>query len=191
MPFAIELFFDNKSDMAVQKLGQGLEKEKIPTIFSKLGSTPHVSLAVFEQYDPDRLHYLLKNLASRFSPVPFRLSSLGTFPGGEGVLFLAPVVTSWILEIHRCLHQALDKVIEGNWGYYFPGVWVPHCTLSIHLTAKKLARGMEILRAKGFSVQGHYNRLALIEFNPKARSHAVRLIYSVPFSGKTKEVKSA
>ena len=191
MPFAIELFFDTKSDMAVQKLGQRLEKEKIPTIFSRLGSTPHVSLAVFEQYDPGRLHSVLKNLASCFSTVPFRLSSLGTFPGKEGVLFLAPVVTLPILEIHSRLHQVLEKVIEGNWVYYFPGVWVPHCSLSIHLTAKKLTRGMEILRQKGFSVQGHYNRLALIEFNPKARDHAVRLIYSVPFSGKRKEAKSA
>ncbi len=186
MPFAIELFFDTQSDMAVQTVGQFLEKEKIPTVFSKLGSTPHVSLAVFEQYDPQRLHSLLKNLASHFFSMPFRLSSLGTFPGKEGVLFLAPVVTPRLLEIHTWLHEAIDKVVEGNWVYYFPDNWVPHCTLSIHLTARKLAKGMELLRRKGFSIQGHYNRLALIEFNPLTRIKPVRLIYSVPFSGKKK-----
>ncbi len=191
MPFAIELFFDTKSDLAVQKLGQLLEKEKIPTIFSKLGSTPHVSLAVFEQYNPQLLHSVLKNLASRFFSVPFRLSSLGTFPGKEGALFLAPVVTPRLLEIHTRLHKAIDKVIEGNWVYYFPDSWVPHCTLSIHLAAGRLAKGMELLRRKGFSIQGHYNRLALIEFNPFARIKPVRLIYSVPFSRKKPEVKNA
>src|ERR1017187_1175105 len=118
MPFAIELFFDTKSDMAVQKLGQLIEKEKIPTIFSTLGSTPHVSLAVFDQYDPRKLHPVMKNLASRLSPIPFRLSSLGTFPGKEGVIFLAPVVTPGLLEIHSQLQYLLAKVIEDNWVYY-------------------------------------------------------------------------
>src|SRR5437016_6045901 len=107
MPFAIELFFDTRSDMAVQKLGQLLEKEKITSIFSTLGATPHISLAVFEKYDPRRLHSVLKNFASRFPPAPFSLSSLGTFPGKEGVLFLAPVVTAGLLEIHSRLQGVL------------------------------------------------------------------------------------
>jgi 2'-5' RNA ligase len=185
MPFSIELFFDTKSDMAVQRLGQLLEKEKIPAIFSTLGATPHVSLAVFEQYDPQRLHSVMKKLACSFSPMPFRLSSLGTFPGKEGVLFLAPVVTPSLLEIHAWLHRALAKVVEGSWHYYFPGGWVPHCTLSVHLTAGKLAKGMELLRRKARSIQGQYNHLSLVETHP-VHIKPIRLIYSVPLSGKNK-----
>ena len=183
MPFAIALFFDTKSDMAVQKLGQFLENEKIPSIFSTQGATPHVSLAVFEQYDPRKLHSVMKNLASSFSPVPFYLSSLGTFPGKEGILFLAPVVTSGLLEMHSRLQNMLNNVIEGNWIYYFPDVWVPHCTLSMHLTARKLTKGMELLRKNAFSIRGRYNRLVLVEFHA-APVAPIRLIYSVPFSGK-------
>src|SRR5258708_35065626 len=153
MPFAIELFFDTPSDMAVQKLGQLLERDKITSIFSRIGSTPHISLAVFEKYDPHRLHSVLKNLASHFSPEPFRLSSLGTFPGKGGILFLAPVVTSRLLEIHSRLQEGLERVIEGSWAYYFPEEWVPHCTLSMHLTAGKLTKGMELLRKSAFSIR--------------------------------------
>src|ERR1035441_7056537 len=160
MPFAIELFFDPKSDMAVQRWAQLLEKERVPTIFSTMGATPHISLAVFEQYDPQRLHPLMKNLASLVSPLPFLLSSLGTFPGKNGVLFLAPAPSPSLLEIHSRLHRALARVIEGSWVYYFPGGWVPHCTLSMRLTGGKLAKGMELLRRKVKSLQGHYNRLA-------------------------------
>jgi hypothetical protein len=49
---------------------------------------------------------------------------------------------------------------------------------------------MEILQKKVFSIEGRYNRLALVEFHidPVA---PVRLIYSVPFSGKHFEVKHA
>ena len=182
MPFSVELFFDPKSAMAVQQCGTLLEKAGVPAIFSTLGATPHVSLAVFEQYNPDRLHALLKKLAASFPPTDFHLSSLGTFPGKEGVLFLAPVVTSSLLEIHSWLHRALPKVAEESWVYYDPGRWVPHCTLSLRLTPKKMAKGFELLRRKGFAVQGRYNHLALVETQP-VRIKPIRLIYSIPFSG--------
>lgn len=183
MPFSIELFFDAKSSLKIQQCGDWLEKAKVPAIFSTRGANPHVSLAVFEQYNPDRLHALLKKLASSFPPSPFRLSSIGTFPGGEGVLFLAPVVTSTLLEVHCWLHRALEKVVEGSWIYYDPEQWVPHCTLCVHLTPRKLSQGLELLRRKGVSIQGRYTHLALVETQP-VRIKPIRLIYSVPFSGK-------
>lgn len=182
MPFSIELFFDPKSSMAVHQQGELLEKAKVPAIFSTLGAAPHVSLAVFEQYNPERLHALLKKLASSFSPIPFSLSSLGTFPGKEGVLFLAPVVNAPLLEIHAWLHRALSKVVEGSWIYYHPGQWVPHCTLCIHLTVRKLAKGFDLMRRKNFTVKGRYSHLALVETQP-VRIKPIRLIYSIPLSG--------
>lgn len=182
MPFSIVLFFDAKSSMAVHQYGDLLERARVPSIFSTLGASPHVSLAVFEQYNPERLHGLMKKLAASFPPTHFRLSSIGTFPGKEGVLFLAPVVTDSLLEIHNRVHRALDKVVESSWIYYFPGGWVPHCTLSIRLTWKKLAKGIELLRQKGFSIQGRFSHMALMETHPRLKS--VRLIYSIPLSGK-------
>ena len=182
MPFSIALFFDAKSSMAVHQYGDLLEMARVPSIFSTLGASPHISLAVFEQYNPERLHALMKKLAASFPPTPFRLSSIGTFPGKEGVLFLAPVVTDSLLEIHNRVHRALDKVVESSWVYYFPGGWVPHCTLSIRLTWKKLAKGIELLRRKGFSIHGRCSHLALVETHPRLKS--VRLIYSIPLSGK-------
>ncbi len=183
MPFSVELFFDPKSSLAVRQCAEALEKVKVPSIFSTLGAAPHVSLAVFEQYNPDRLHALLKKLASSFPSTNFQLASLGTFPGREGVFFLAPIVTSSILEVHSKLHRAIPGVVEGSWVYYLPGQWVPHCTLSIQLTASQLAHGFELLRRRGFSIRGRYHRLALVETQP-GRIKPVRQIYSMPLSGK-------
>ncbi|SRR5579871_259290 len=181
MPFSVELFFDPKSSMAVQQCGAFLQKAGVPSIFSTLGASPHVSLAVFEQYNPERLHALLKKLAASYPPTSFRLSSAGTFFGKEGVLFLAPVVTDSLLKIHDWIHRALPKAVEGNWVYYLPGGWVPHCTLAIRLTPKKLGKGLEVLRRKGVSIQGRYSHLALVETHPRIKP--IRLIYSIPFSG--------
>jgi 2'-5' RNA ligase len=183
VPFSIELFFDPKSSMAVQQCGEALEKIKIPSIFSTPGGSPHVSLAVFEQYNPERLHAVLKKLATSFPPTPFHIGNLGTFGGKEGVLFLAPVVTPSLLEIHAWLHRALPEAVEGSWIYYDPGQWVPHCTLSIKLARKKLAQGIELMARKGFSIRGRYSQLALVETQP-GRIAPIRLVYSIPFSGK-------
>lgn len=183
MPFSIELFFDPKSSMAAHQCGEALEKIKIPSIFSTLGASPHVSLAVFEQYNPERLHALLKKLAASFPPTPFHIGSLGTFAGKEGVLFLAPVVTRSLLEIHAWVHNSILKVVEGSWIYYDLGQWVPHCTLAIRLSRKKLIQGIELLGRKGFTVRGRYSHLALVETQP-GRIAPIRQIYSIPFSGK-------
>ncbi|HVZ81508.1 MAG TPA: 2'-5' RNA ligase family protein [bacterium] len=183
MPFAIELFFDPKLDLEVQRLGQALEKRGIPAIFSTLGATPHVSLAVFDSYDGNKLHSTLKKLSGTFPPRPAQLSALGTFPGKEGVLFLSPKVGRFLLEIHEALHRFLPGVTRGNWDYYLPENWVPHCTLSIHLSPGELAAGMDLVRKKFSGLKGRYARLALVEVDPGLKK-PIRLISSIPLSGK-------
>jgi 2'-5' RNA ligase len=186
MPFSIELFFDTKSDLAVQKMGYLLEKRGIPTIFSALGATPHLSLAVFERVESPKLHSLLKKAASNYPPLPFRLSGLGTFPGKEGVLYLVPAANPRLLEIHAWFHRTFRGLWEGNWSHYLPGNWVPHCTLSTRLTLESLLMGITYLARRGVSVQGRCSRLALVEIHPES-PRPVRLVYSMPFSGKTRK----
>lgn len=182
MPFSIELFFDPKSSMAVHQCGEALEAARIPSIFSTLGAAPHVSLAVFQEYNPTRLHATLKKLAAGFPATHFSLASFGTFPGREGVLFLVPVVTPTLLEIHDWLHRALLKTVDGSWVYYQPGHWMPHCTLCLRLNPKKLVKGLEVLKRRAYPIRGRYSCLALVETHP-VHIKPIRLIYSIPFSG--------
>jgi hypothetical protein len=182
MPFAIELFFDPKLDMGIQGLGQFLEKQGIPTTFSTLGATPHLSLAVFESYDP-QLHSALKKLAASFPVLKVKLSALGTFPGNEGVLFLSPKIDGTLLEIHEILHRLLPDVSQGSWDYYLPEHWVPHCTLSIHLSPKRLLKGIELVRKRFKAASGRCTRLALVEVDAEMKK-PIRLISSIPLSGK-------
>ena len=183
MPFAVELFFDPKLDLEILRLGQFLEKRDIPTTFATLGATPHVTLAVFEVHDPDNLHSVLKKISGSFPVLPVRLSSIGTFPGKEGVLFLSPKADPSLLEIHAALHRALPDVAGGNWDHYLPENWVPHCTLCIRLSPKKWARGLELVGKRFVGLKGCFNRLTLVEIDP-AMKKPIRLISSIPLSGK-------
>jgi len=46
------------------------------------------------------------------------------------VVFLAPVVTAELLEIHRSFHEGLEARYILSDSYYLPERWVPHCTIS-------------------------------------------------------------
>ncbi len=176
MPFAIELLFDAKTDRAVRRLGHLLEHKKIPTILSARGASPHVTLAVFDQFNQGRLLPRMARLARRFNPIPFDLASLGNFPGKERALFLAPVVTPNLLKLHNLLHISLKGLMKGALSYYIPGRWVPHCTLGMGLTPKELNRAFDFLQKVPYAQKGLYNRLALAEYHP------VKEIYSVPLA---------
>lgn len=185
MPFAIELLFDAESDKKVRRIGAGLEKRGIPTIFSFPGGEPHVALAVFEKCDPFRLNRGLKKIAGSFPKFELRLSSVGSFPGKEGVLFLAPVVTPDLLRLNVLTHNLLEKSAGGVWDYYKPGWWVPHCTLSINLPPRKLIQGLDQVKKMDFGLVGRYQRLVFEEVSLDCPP-VVRTLYSLPLSGKIK-----
>jgi 2'-5' RNA ligase len=144
---------------------------------------PHVSLASFEKFDFDRLFLVLKKIASRFSPVPFDFSSVASFSGKEGVLYLAPMVTPPLLQIHSQLQRALRGIVQDSNSYYLPGQWVPHCTIAFHLSPKKLVKGFQTIKKAKFNFSGRYQRLALVKTHP-VHIRPVQLVYSVPLSGK-------
>ncbi|MEV2267878.1 2'-5' RNA ligase family protein [Nonomuraea africana] len=74
-----------------------------------------------------------------------KLSSLGLFPGAEGVLFLGATVTHELLTFHNRVHAALANQSIKHWPCYLPGNWVPHCTLAVGLKREEVMRATELL----------------------------------------------
>lgn len=94
---------------------------------------PHVTLALYENSDAAnraKITAVAQNIAAVFEAPTVRFASFGMFPGKEKtVLFLAPIVTSPLLEFHKKFHELSTREgLTGN-GLYLPGEWVPHCTL--------------------------------------------------------------
>jgi 2'-5' RNA ligase len=88
---------------------------------------PHLSLSVFSGGRPEELASSLAPLAGSLE---LRFSAVGVFPGPGAVLFVAPVVTPALLDVHR---RATELVVSAGgepWGHYRPGRWVPHATLA-------------------------------------------------------------
>ena len=100
---------------------------------------------------------------------PFVLTSAGTFPGDEGVAFLAPVADELLLRLHRDWHA----LAPGGIAYYAPGPWVPHCTVGLRLA--DVAPAVAAARAL-LPIRGRYESIALVEFDPHLRTPVRHLV---------------
>ena len=128
MAFSIELHFDEKSNSIIRSMWKKLSEANISDYMDKYGVFPHISLAVFDDIDIQSVEKLIEKVIKNESTFTLKMSSLGIFPSNQNILFLSPVPSERLINLHTKLHFAI-KDIESNWDYYLPNQWVPHCTL--------------------------------------------------------------
>ena len=167
MGYAVELFYDSESEQAVCEIWDGLGASLGQPSLSELGARPHVSLAVYSDgLDTTGFREQLLEFAQSLAPFEFKLINVGTFPGSEGVVFLAPVATRPLLALHARFHQFFSQYDESGMSYYQPGNWVPHCTVAIDLTASEVTEAMAYSREAFQPITGRFEEIGLVEFRP-------------------------
>ena len=176
MGYAVELYYDPVSEQAVREIWDGLGAALGRPSLSRLGARPHVSLAVYsEGLDTAGLQESLPGFAQSISPFNFRLSSVGTFSGQEGVVFLAPVVTRRLLAIHGRFHEVFSRYDGHAADYCRPGNWVPHCTVAIDLVAVEVKEAVGYCREAFRPISGRFQEIGLVEFRPVEERFTCRL----------------
>lgn len=166
MPYAIEMFFDEKSDGLVRSIWKSLKEHGISSYMNDSGSIPHITLSIFDNLDLLEASNLLELFTRKNSKMSLSLSSIGAFPSEEGVLFLAPVVTKHLLETHQSFHFLFYEFKDSQWPYYFPNVWVPHCTLSVNIPRNKVHDALDLVISSYKPLEIEINRVAIVEYYP-------------------------
>ena len=167
MGYAVELFYDHESELAVRKVWDGAGEATGQSSLSETGARPHVSLAVYDDdLDATGFQEKLQEFADTTEPFEFRLTSVGTFPGNEGVVYLSPVMTQDLMAVHRRYHQTFLKYEPYVQAYYLPGNWVPHCTVAIDLEASGILKAVAYCRMRFQPVTGRFAEIGLVEFRP-------------------------
>lgn len=124
---------------------------------------PHITLAVLENgTDDEALIWQLSRTSLGISRIPVGISHLGIFPGSPAYVFLAPVVTRPLLDLHRQIIETLSGPVIHE--HYLVGNWVPHITLATidkkpEAAAKAALHGMTAHR-------GHIAAIELVRFPP-------------------------
>jgi 2'-5' RNA ligase len=166
MPFAVELYFDQQTETEVRAIWNELADNGISDAMSQGDACPHVSLGVYRDLEISSCSDALSRFAGVTSRLDVTLASLGLFPTSEGVVFLAPVVTSDLLNLHERFHRQFAGFSGSPWSYYLPGNWVPHCTLAIGISSELLPRTIEICERMVRPFHGRFERVGIVEFPP-------------------------
>lgn len=166
MPYAVELFFNPSLESRLRRACVALREGGIggALLIDDVKARPHVTLCVCDDADVEAMEYCARLIADATPAIPISLSSIGVFPTGQGVVFLAPVVSEELLEIHRALHEALDSFTQSAWPVYSPARWVPHCTLVNNVPRQEFAGILDILSEMTFPISGEITEIGAAEF---------------------------
>ncbi len=164
--FAVELYFDLETEHAIRGFREKIYAAGVEPVLGKMGDRPHISLAVFNTIDIPCLQKLVKDFALDLSPFPVTLAAIGTFPTADNVLFLSPIPTIHLLQLHRKFHQQLKCDHLRSSSYYHPGKWVPHCTLESELPGMHFKNALKIAHDLFTPIQGTLSSLGIVSFRP-------------------------
>jgi 2'-5' RNA ligase len=176
MTFAAILYFDSETERILNGLESDLQSQGIQSFPRAIRTRPHITLAGFEPPLPSRLIEALKVFASQNPAQPVHLAAAGAFPSDQGVVFLSPVVTSSLLELHARFHTLLSNFSLQRNPYYLPGAWMPHCTIAAELHPDHLPQVLQACQTAGVYRSGKLVELGLVNFPP------VEEIAAFPFS---------
>ena len=116
------------------------------------GYRPHVSLGVCNRIEPSAFEGELSSFAASVAPFPLSLSSVGIFPGVQGVIFLGVTVTEYrLLDVHAAFHKIFKTHAQEQSEYYAVGKWVPHCTLAFRFVRASDSRSSANLSECSFT----------------------------------------
>jgi 2'-5' RNA ligase len=171
MPFTVQLDLDAETEAALCDLADRLAATPGLETVRQIGDVHHMSLGVYDELPLDRFLPKLVCFAKTMKPIDVRLTSLGIFPGVDSVLFVSPVVTGELLELHRGFHEEFAAFASSCWDHYHPSGWVPHITLAMNAKAGALQDAIAKSIEWWKPTQARLDALRLIEFRP------VRTVY--------------
>lgn len=166
MALDICLIMDRTTEDTVRSIWQLLAERGVTSPLLGDDGKPHLSLAIWDDADITVLRPSLEAFAAGMEPFPISYPTLGTFGTASGTLYLGPVYSPSLMEVHRTLHGLCGELTGESNEHYRPLCWVPHCSLSLGLTPGELAMAFETCLANvELPMKGWVRELGMIEFD--------------------------
>jgi 2'-5' RNA ligase len=166
MGFAVEIYFDEKTEQSLRSLRKTLSDAGIRPVLDEIGDRPHISLAIFSQVDVDVLMEEMEKFSAETSSMPITLSAIGAFATADAVLFLTPAITQELMDVHWDFHQMLGDLKMHPHAYYQPDRWVPHSTIAQNVQEEMVGKGFDVLRKSFKPITGKLVEMGLVRFRP-------------------------
>lgn len=149
MDYAVMMYFEEDADQTISKWVDDLCALGLNDRFKQINMRPHLTLAEFDVADISAVESVLAEFSRSQVHLDLKFSSIGIFPGETGVMFLSPIISDALLDMHRQLNHKLEHCCDQFSPLYREENWVAHCTLALDYTEAEVASAYHYL-AKNF-----------------------------------------
>jgi hypothetical protein len=132
-----------------------------------VGVRPHLTLAVLEQCNEDRLCPIVKNFSRLLPALTITFVGVGLISHNLCDVHLEPIVTKELLDIHATLYEELCAGGNPPVDRYTPGRWMPRGSMSKKLSFTDALRTVEICGTHTHFGTARIAELCFAEFNPR------------------------
>lgn len=130
-----------------------------------LGVEPHITISAIIAQDEELVKEKARKLSKLLKKGEIEVASIGVF--NPSVLFLSPVVDSYLIEASRTANDHMLKISEvGNQGRYIPNNWVPHMAVAMKMEREGLNKSFERLSEIFTPFCAEMDKMALIKSEP-------------------------
>ncbi|MGD6967489.1 2'-5' RNA ligase family protein [Rossellomorea vietnamensis] len=173
--YGLIALFDEKTEKTVRGIWKELKEQSISDYaYEVIDRIPHITLASCRSIKEDSFIDRMEEVYHTQKLVDITFNSLGSFMK-SGSLFLFPVVTEELTNLHSSYYEAFKEFKVKNNPLYESDEWVPHCTLANRLSVKKLAEAFTYCSTNVGVVSGAINEIALI----KVQGDTAPVIHSI------------
>ena len=159
--YAIVLYMnDEKTAMVKEWI-----KELVPVCGSDycLGTEPHITISAIIADDEELVKKETEKLSKILKRGEIKVGVIGVF--NPFVLFLSPVVDSYLIEASQKANEHMLRVSEiGNQGRYIPNNWVPHMAVAMKMNKEGLYKSFERLSQIFTPFCAEIDKMALIKW---------------------------
>jgi 2'-5' RNA ligase len=161
--YAVIGLFDKDTDNKIRMIWKELKEESISFYAEEVADRkPHITFASYEKLDVLKFSKKMADFYMEERSLDISFTSLGSFIN-SGALYLAPVVTKEMLELHKRHHELFGQNNHDTHSLYSPSQWIPHCTLANRLTPANLSQAFVHCLNREQPIAGKITEVALIK----------------------------
>jgi 2'-5' RNA ligase len=160
------MYLDAEADGRVRALWRTVATAGAGSYVESIGSTPHVSLAVFDEVERSRAVSALSRFVESCEPLTVSFRGIGRFDEPERVIFLALAADEELTAVHAELHAFLRSMRLASSPVYLPGRWIPHCTVAHHVPADVFDAAVAAARGAFQEFEANLCEIGLVEYAP-------------------------
>jgi 2'-5' RNA ligase len=167
LAYVVVLLFDRESEEKILKICSDICGHDSGAFMVDSCSKPHITIAICEEINEQTFYTGLESFAVSSDKFNLRFESIGIFNFKNITLFLSPVITDALINIHKKFYAFFtEDICNTPTEQYLPNKWVPHCTLAVDMTPGESITAIKSLIGNFQALDVQVEYIGIAEYSP-------------------------